>query len=61
MTYKLVKQAYANGLENDCAEFFAGLTDEQLAEDMMDCDAYIAVCPWSEVVAAIRLVREAHK
>jgi len=50
-----VEHALSNALEN--SHDFKGWTDEQIADDMMTCDADIENMPRDQVVAAVSALR----
>jgi hypothetical protein len=50
-----VAEALANALENGID--FSGMTNEQIADDMMAYDADVEIMPRDEVVAAITELR----
>lgn len=55
--YRAVAEAFKNAIENDYAESLSKLDDSALVDDLLDCDADVAVYSRDEVLEAVRALR----
>jgi hypothetical protein len=56
-TLEMVREALRNATEGGHAEALAAMTDEQLTDDLMDCDSDVACCRRDHVLKAVSRIR----